>query len=188
MAQATNKKNSEQPDTQSNSNNNNVIITKYHKSPSKKDKHLSPSQSTNTGDPSNKHNGEISADSSERKVPKDVRIAVIGNVDSGKSTMIGVLTSGQYDDGRGSARSRILRHNHEQANGRTSCLVTYIFLTKVQFLRNFPIKLRFFATHSWIQSEEEANSSTCCNLCHSKTKNIGLVNCLFSECKYCDIY
>ena len=56
-----------------------------------------------------------------RKIPKDVRIAVIGNVDSGKSTMIGVLTSGEFDDGRGSARSRILRHDHEQSNGRTSC-------------------------------------------------------------------
>merc|ERR1712232_680936 len=93
---------------------NNVIITKYQKSPHKKDKHLSPSQSTNTGDTSSVK--EISQTDSERKVPKDVRIAVIGNVDSGKSTMIGVLTSGECDDGRGSARSRILRHNHEQAN------------------------------------------------------------------------
>ncbi|ETO14349.1 GTP-binding protein 1 [Reticulomyxa filosa] len=32
--------------------------------------------------------------------PMDVRVAVIGNVDSGKSTMIGVLTSGELDDGR----------------------------------------------------------------------------------------
>jgi len=34
----------------------------------------------------------------------DVRIAVIGNVDSGKSTMVGVLTKSIMDDGRGSAR------------------------------------------------------------------------------------
>ena len=34
----------------------------------------------------------------------DVRIAVIGNVDSGKSTMVGVLTKCIMDDGRGSAR------------------------------------------------------------------------------------
>eukprot|EP01084_Bolivina_argentea_P114442 203738_1 len=58
--------------------------------------------------------------------PQDVRIAVIGNVDSGKSTMIGVLTSGECDDGRGSARSRILRHNHERSNGRTSCSSQHI--------------------------------------------------------------
>jgi GTPase len=34
----------------------------------------------------------------------DVRVAVIGNVDSGKSTLVGVLTKSIMDDGRGSAR------------------------------------------------------------------------------------
>ena len=50
----------------------------------------------------------------------DVRVAVIGNVDSGKSTLIGVLTSAALDDGRGAARSLVLRHRHERENGRTS--------------------------------------------------------------------
>merc|ERR1719412_2879260 len=58
---------------------------------------------------------------------KDVRIAVIGNVDSGKSTIIGVLTSGEKDDGRGLARAKVLRHSHEQANGRTSACAQHIF-------------------------------------------------------------
>ena len=34
----------------------------------------------------------------------DLRVAFIGNVDSGKSTLIGVLTRAELDDGRGSAR------------------------------------------------------------------------------------
>ena len=34
----------------------------------------------------------------------DMRIAVVGNVDSGKSTIVGVLTSGKLDNGRGLAR------------------------------------------------------------------------------------
>ena len=34
----------------------------------------------------------------------DTRIAVIGNVDSGKSTLVGVLTKSIMDEGRGSAR------------------------------------------------------------------------------------
>ena len=34
----------------------------------------------------------------------DIRVAVIGNVDSGKSTLVGVLTKGIMDDGRGFAR------------------------------------------------------------------------------------
>jgi GTPase len=31
----------------------------------------------------------------------DTRVAMIGNVDSGKSTLIGVLTNATLDDGRG---------------------------------------------------------------------------------------
>lgn len=52
----------------------------------------------------------------------DVRIAVIGNVDSGKSTLVGVLTKGIMDDGRGAARSKVFNFDHEQKNGRTSSI------------------------------------------------------------------
>jgi GTPase len=44
----------------------------------------------------------------------DLRVAVIGNVDSGKSTLIGTLSKGDLDDGRGLARKAVLRHQHEQ--------------------------------------------------------------------------
>jgi GTPase len=43
----------------------------------------------------------------------DVRIAVIGNVDSGKSTLVGVLTKGIMDDGRGKARAKVFNFDHE---------------------------------------------------------------------------
>lgn len=39
--------------------------------------------------------------------PVEIRVAVIGNVDSGKSTMVGVLTRSMLDDGRGGARSKV---------------------------------------------------------------------------------
>ena len=52
----------------------------------------------------------------------DVRIAVIGNVDSGKSTLVGVLTKGIMDDGRGSARMKVFNFSHEAQNGRTSSI------------------------------------------------------------------
>ena len=51
-----------------------------------------------------------------------LRLAVIGNVDSGKSTLIGVLTHGALDNGRGSARLHVFRHKHEIENGRTSSI------------------------------------------------------------------
>ncbi|CAH8600557.1 unnamed protein product [Schistosoma margrebowiei] len=50
----------------------------------------------------------------------DVRVAVVGNVDAGKSTLLGVLTHGELDNGRGLARLRLLRHKHEAESGRTS--------------------------------------------------------------------
>jgi len=50
----------------------------------------------------------------------EVRCAVVGNVDSGKSTTLGVLTRGALDDGRGKARIGLFRHKHEIESGRTS--------------------------------------------------------------------
>ncbi|KIL66188.1 hypothetical protein M378DRAFT_186026 [Amanita muscaria Koide BX008] len=50
----------------------------------------------------------------------EVRCAVVGNVDSGKSTTLGVLTRGALDDGRGRARVWLFRHKHEIETGRTS--------------------------------------------------------------------
>ncbi|KAF8629670.1 hypothetical protein AX17_005609 [Amanita inopinata Kibby_2008] len=50
----------------------------------------------------------------------EVRCAVVGNVDSGKSTTLGVLTRGALDDGRGKARVWLFRHKHEIETGRTS--------------------------------------------------------------------
>ncbi|XP_052862064.1 GTP-binding protein 1 [Anopheles cruzii] len=59
-----------------------------------------------------------------RKVEEDdfteVRVAVVGNVDAGKSTLLGVLTHGELDNGRGFARQRLFRHKHEIESGRTS--------------------------------------------------------------------
>ncbi|GMH39650.1 hypothetical protein BSKO_07548 [Bryopsis sp. KO-2023] len=56
------------------------------------------------------------------KQPLEVRVAIIGNVDSGKSTMVGVMTRMVLDDGRGYARSRVFKHSHEEVTGRTSSI------------------------------------------------------------------
>jgi len=62
-----------------------------------------------------------------RKVPEnqefiDMRLAVLGNVDAGKSTLLGVLTQGERDNGRGRARLNLFRHLHEIQSGRTSSI------------------------------------------------------------------
>ena len=52
----------------------------------------------------------------------ELRIGVCGNVDSGKSSTVGVLTQGQLDNGRGLARMCVLKHKHEKETGRTSSI------------------------------------------------------------------
>lgn len=52
--------------------------------------------------------------------PFPCRVAVVGNVDAGKSTLLGVLTHGELDNGRGFARQKLFRHKHEIESGRTS--------------------------------------------------------------------
>lgn len=52
----------------------------------------------------------------------EVRVAVIGNVDAGKSTVLGVLTHAELDNGRGYARQKLFRHRHELESGRTSAV------------------------------------------------------------------
>jgi GTPase len=52
----------------------------------------------------------------------NLRVAMLGNVDAGKSTISGILTStpGTLDDGRGLMRTKVFNFAHEANNGRTS--------------------------------------------------------------------
>ena len=57
----------------------------------------------------------------------DLRVAVAGGVDSGKSTLVSVLCHGgggapALDNGRGSSRARVCRHKHEIESGHTSSI------------------------------------------------------------------
>jgi len=60
-----------------------------------------------------------------RKVPSthrftEVRVAMVGGANAGKTTLLGVLTRGELDNGRGKARRALLNHRHELETGRTS--------------------------------------------------------------------
>jgi GTPase len=57
---------------------------------------------------------------------RNIRVAVVGNVDAGKSTLIGTLTTSSLDDGRGKSRTSIMKHRHEIESGRTSTATTHL--------------------------------------------------------------
>ncbi|KAI9097268.1 GTP-binding protein 2-like protein [Phlyctochytrium arcticum] len=52
----------------------------------------------------------------------EIRVAIIGGADAGKSTLLGVLAYSENDNGRGKARLNLLRHRHEIESGRTSSI------------------------------------------------------------------
>ena len=52
----------------------------------------------------------------------DIKVAVAGSVDAGKSTFLGVLISGEKDNGKGNSRLNIFNFPHEIISGRTSSI------------------------------------------------------------------
>ncbi|KAJ1832191.1 GTP binding protein [Coemansia sp. RSA 2711] len=52
----------------------------------------------------------------------ELRVAVLGDHGAGKSTVLGCLTYDEPDDGHGSARLSLMRHQHELESGRTSSI------------------------------------------------------------------
>ena len=67
-----------------------------------------------------------------------IKIGVVGNVDSGKSTLVGVLSKGILDNGRGSARLRVFNYAHEANNGRSSSVAQEIMGFKKDGAQIFP--------------------------------------------------
>ena len=69
---------------------------------------------------------------------QEIRIAILGNVDSGKSTLVSTVTYKINDDGRGSAREKVFKHKHEKETGRTSDIsYRYMKIIYVEFFGYF---------------------------------------------------
>ncbi|KAI0008899.1 hypothetical protein F4779DRAFT_413247 [Xylariaceae sp. FL0662B] len=51
-----------------------------------------------------------------------LRVSLTGPTTSGKTTLLGTLSNGMLDNGRGSSRVNLLKHRHEVASGRTSSI------------------------------------------------------------------
>lgn len=64
----------------------------------------------------------LADDSNLAQMPNstELRISLTGATMSGKSTLLGSLTTGALDNGRGKSRLNLLKHRHEIASGMTS--------------------------------------------------------------------
>lgn len=49
----------------------------------------------------------------------DVRLLLLGETGSGKTSLLGVMSTGVYDDGKGLARMKILKNPNEILSGKT---------------------------------------------------------------------
>lgn len=70
-------------------------------------------------------------------VPNASRVAFLGPSGNGKTTLIGVLTNGLFDNGKGSSRSNIFRYHHEYKQGVTSSIKQDIIGYKNDKLVNY---------------------------------------------------
>jgi len=113
----------------------------------------------------------------------DIRIAVIGNVDSGKSTLVGVLTKGLLDDGRGAARLKVFNFTHEAQNGRTSSIGQEIMGFNEKHEQIEPERSSENKNKQWAHITNQSKKIiTFLDLCghekYLKTTIFGLVGCL----------
>jgi elongation factor 1-alpha len=60
------------------------------------------------------------------ETPVQIIVPLLGNVDSGKSTLVGVLCTGDLDNGDGECASKVARYLHEIVNRRTSSVSTHL--------------------------------------------------------------
>ncbi|MEM3800153.1 MAG: GTP-binding protein [Thermoprotei archaeon] len=72
--------------------------------------------------------GEVLEAHVRQKLEAAVQIVVplLGNVDSGKSSLVGVLCTGRLDNGNGESAARVARYLHEIVNRRTSSVSTHL--------------------------------------------------------------
>ena len=117
------------------------------------------------------------------KIEDYVKIGVVGNVDSGKSTLVGVLSKGLADDGRGSARLKVFNYPHEVSNGRTSSVAQEIMGFKKNGEQVFASRYVQNKNKYWAEVVKDSDKIvSLIDLCghekYLKTTIYGLVGCV----------
>merc|ERR1711976_230721 len=112
-----------------------------------------------------------------------LRIAIVGNVDSGKSTLVGVLTKRILDNGRGSSRLKVFNHPHESKTGRTSSIAQEIMGFDAKGKQIFPERFVQKKNKYWLEvSKFSYKIITLIDLCghekYLKTTMLGMIGLL----------
>ncbi|KFA61665.1 hypothetical protein S40285_07831 [Stachybotrys chlorohalonatus IBT 40285] len=66
-----------------------------------------------------------------------IRVTLTGPTTSGKSSLLGTLSTGTLDNGRGKSRLSLLKHRHEMVSGITSSIAQELIGYKDQAILNF---------------------------------------------------
>jgi GTPase len=73
--------------------------------------------------------------------PDLIQVALLGDVDAGKSTLVGVLSTGTLDNGRGLARMQVFQYDHEICSGTTSSVSQHNLCYSVDGHVSFKVRL-----------------------------------------------
>jgi GTPase len=87
---------------------------------------LSKKQITNKSDTTSRCIYEYFVRENNENSYHELRVAISGSVDVGKTTTLSVLTTGKLDNGRGLGRISIFNFRHELESGRTSSVAHHI--------------------------------------------------------------
>jgi GTPase len=85
---------------------------------------------------------------------EQLRVTLTGPTTSGKSTLLGTLSTGALDNGRGKSRLNLLRHQHEVASGVTSSVAQELIGYKDNAIFNFA----HGNIESWVDIHDYAES------------------------------
>ena len=96
---------------------------------------------------------------------QQLRVSLTGATMSGKSSLLGTLSTGTFDNGRGKSRLSLLKHRHEIESGITSSitqeLIGYHDLSDVQGARTSAQVINYGSSgiSSWVDIHAAADSS-----------------------------
>lgn len=96
--------------------------------------------------------GSLSTASRGRSTTSQLRVTLTGPTTSGKSSLLGTLSTGTLDNGRGKSRLSLLKHRHEMVSGVTSSIAQELVGYKDGIILNFSRP----DIESWIDIHDQA--------------------------------